>query len=234
MNTASTAPTAWPPGYAIHDRPPSMGQHLVDAFRSLPVAAIGDVMGRCTGTVGLRQYHRRLETVLCGPALTVRVRPGDNLMIHKALQMCQPGDVLVVDGGGDISQALVGGLMRTTCVTRQLAGLVIDGAVRDLCEWAEDGMPIFARGHTHRGPSKDGPGEINVTVAVAGLPVSPGDLIVADADGVIAIPARRAEEVLAAARAHLAKEARIREENRLGTADPERFNALLRSKGLPV
>jgi regulator of RNase E activity RraA len=198
------------------------------------VAAIGDAMSRNIGTVGLRQYHARLETVLCGPAVTVRVRPGDNLMIHKALMMVQPGDVLVIDGGADVTQALVGGLMRTTCIAKQLGGLVIDGAVRDLLEWAEEGMPIFARGHTHRGPSKDGPGEINIPISCAGMAVLPGDLIVGDADGVIAVPAAEAEDVLRRTQAHLEREARIRETNRTGTADPERFDAVLRAKGLPV
>jgi RraA family protein len=229
----STTPS-WPAGYRIHPRAAGPDAETVAAFRDMPVAAIGDSMSRNVGTLGLRQYHRRLETVLCGPAVTVRVRPGDNLMIHKALMMVEPGDVLVIDGGGDISQALVGGLMRTTCVAKQLGGLVIDGAVRDLCEWAEDGMPIFAKGHTHRGPSKDGPGEVNVPVSCAGLVVMPGDLIIGDADGVIAVPADQAQDVLQKTRAHLAKEARIRETNRLGTADPERFDAVLREKGLPI
>ncbi|MBA2962357.1 MULTISPECIES: RraA family protein [Ramlibacter] len=231
---SSDSNASWPPGYAIHPRPQPVARHLVDAFRAIPVSAIGDVMGRSTGTMGLRQYHARLDTVLCGTAFTVRVRPGDNLMIHKALLMAQAGDVLVIDGGGDLTQALVGGLMRTTCVARGLAGLVLDGAVRDLCEWAEEGMPIFARGHTHRGPSKEGPGEINVPVAVASLPVLPGDLVVGDADGVIAIPAARVEDVLQKARQHLEREAQTREKNRSGTADPERFDAILRAKGLPV
>jgi regulator of RNase E activity RraA len=124
--------------------------------------------------------------------------------------------------------------MRTTCVARKLAGLVIDGAIRDIGEWAEDGMPIFARGHTHRGPSKDGPGEINVPVACAGLVVLPGDLVVGDADGVIAIPPAEAADVLQRCRAHLRKEAKIRAENAAGTSDPERFDAALRAKGLPV
>ena len=229
----STTPS-WPAGYRINPRAAGPDAETVAAFRDMPVAAIGDSMSRNVGTLGLRQYHRRLETVLCGPAVTVRVRPGDNLMIHKALMMVEPGDVLVIDGGGDVSQALVGGLMRTTCVAKQLGGLVIDGAVRDLCEWAEDGMPIFARGHTHRGPSKDGPGEVNVPVSCAGLVVLPGDLIIGDADGVIAVPADQAQDVLQKTRAHLAKEARIRETNRLGTADPERFDAVLREKGLPI
>jgi regulator of RNase E activity RraA len=224
----------WPAGYRINPRVPGPSAELVAAFARLPVAAIGDAMSRNIGTVGLRQYHARLETVLCGPAVTVRVRPGDNLMIHKALMMVQPGDVLVIDGGGDVTQALVGGLMRTTCVARKLGGLVIDGAVRDLVEWAEDGMPIFAKGHTHRGPSKDGPGEINVPVSCAGLVVLPGDLVVGDADGVIAVPAAQAQQVLAKTHAHLEKEAGIREGNRTGTTDAERFDATLRAKGLPV
>ncbi|CAN5237960.1 RraA family protein [soil metagenome] len=235
MNTAVAVEfKQWPPGYRINPRAPGPAADVVDAFRSMPAAAIGDAMSRNIGTIGLRQYHARLDTILCGPAVTVRVRPGDNLMIHKALMMVQPGDVLVIDGGGDVTQALVGGLMRTTCVFRKLAGLVIDGAVRDLCEWAEDGMPIFAKGHTHRGPSKDGPGEINVAVSCAGLVVQPGDLIVGDADGVVAIPAAEAAEVLEKTRAHLAKEAKIREQNRTGTSDPERFDQSLRAKGLPV
>ena len=230
----SNSAKQWPAGYRINPRVPGLEAQVVEAFKSIPVAAIGDSMSRNVGTLGLRQYHARLDTVLCGPAVTVRVRPGDNLMIHKALMMVQPGDVLVIDGGGDVSQALVGGLMRTTCVARKLAGLVIDGAIRDLCEWAEEGMPIFARGHTHRGPSKDGPGEINVPVSCAGMAVLPGDLIVGDADGVIAVPAADAAEVLQRSRAHLVKEAVIRESNREGTADPERFDAVLRAKGLPV
>ncbi|MES2183701.1 MAG: RraA family protein [Pseudomonadota bacterium] len=234
--SSSSSPSAksWPPGYRINARVPGPAADIVAAFRELPAAAIGDAMSRNIGTYGLRQYHTRLDTVLCGPAVTVRVRPGDNLMIHKALMMVQPGDVLVIDGGADVTQALVGGLMRTTCVAKKIAGIVLDGAVRDLTEWAEDGMPIFARGHTHRGPSKDGPGEINIPISCAGLVVLPGDLIVGDADGVVAIPAAEAAEVLEKTRAHLAKEAVIREANRTGSSDPERFDAALRGKGLPV
>lgn len=226
--------TRWPAGYRINARVEGPSADIIAAFRNMPVAAIGDAMSRHAGSIGLRQYHQHLDTVLCGTAVTVRVRPGDNLMIHKALMMVKAGDVLVVDGGGDLTQALVGGLMRTTCAARGLAGLVIDGAVRDVCEWAEDGMPIFAKGHTSRGPGKDGPGEINVPISCAGMAVMPGDLIVGDADGVIAVPGAEAADILARTRAHLEKEARIRESNRTGTADPERFDAILRAKGLPI
>lgn len=224
----------WPTGYRINPRVSTIKPEVAAGFRDVPVAVVGDVMSRSVGTYGLRQYHHGLHVVMCGPALTVRVRPGDNLMIHKALMMVEKGDVLVVDGGGDVTQALMGGLMRTTCITKGLAGLVLDAAVRDLAEWAEEGMPCFARGHTHRGPSKDGPGEINVPVACAGLAIMPGDLVIGDADGVIAVPAEEAERVLEKAKAHLLSEAKIRESNRTGTSDPERFDAVLRAKGLPI
>ncbi|WP_082492973.1 RraA family protein [Acidovorax sp. Leaf160] len=240
-SSASIAPTApgastgdWPPGYRIGPRAPRLPDELIAAFRTIPVAVAGDCMGRSVGATGLHGYHEDLGAVLCGPAVTVRVRPGDNLMIHKALMLVQPGDVLVIDGGGDVTQALMGGLMRTTCLVKQLGGLVIDGALRDRLEWAEGGLPVFARGHTHRGPAKEGPGEINVPVACAGLSVLPGDLVLGDADGVIAIPAADAALVLQRARLHLEKEASIRAANLAGTSDPERFDAALRAKGLPV
>lgn len=231
-----TSPTSplWPPGYRIVDRTASVSPETIQAFRNVPVAVAGDCMGRSIGAMGLHAYHGDSKTVLCGPAITVRIRPGDNLMIHKAMMMAMPGDVIVIDGGGDLTQALVGGLMRTTAMTRQLAGFVIDGAIRDLVEWAEGGISIFARGHTHRGPSKEGPGEINVPIACAGLAVMPGDLILGDADGVIAIPAAELAALLPRIHAHLEREAGIRATNAAGTADPERFNAVLRAKGLPV
>ena len=233
-STETGSTPIWPAGYRIEPRVAGPAADLVTAFRDIPVAVAGDCMGRSIGAIGLRPYHGRMSTVLCGPAVTVRVRPGDNLMIHKALMMVEPGDVLVIDGGGDLTQALVGGLMRTTTLAKKLGGLVIDGAIRDLLEWAEEGMPIFARGHTHRGPSKEGPGEINIPIACAGLAVQPGDLMLGDADGVIAIPSADVAALLPAVRAHLAKEAKIRASNAAGSSDPERFNALLRSKGLPV
>jgi RraA family protein len=231
---SETKNVAWPAGYRINPRAAGPAPEVVDAFRSLPCAAVGDAMSRNVGAYGLRQYHTGLDVVMCGPAVTVRVRPGDNLMIHKALMMTQPGDVVVIDGGGDITQALIGGLMRTTCIAKRLAGIVVDGAVRDLAEWAQEGMPVFARGHTHRGPSKDGPGEINVPIACAGLAVMPGDLVIGDADGVIAVPASEAAAVLEKTRHHLLREALIRESNRTGTSDPERFDTVLRAKGLPI
>ncbi|MGB3290869.1 MAG: RraA family protein [Burkholderiaceae bacterium] len=225
---------SWPPGYSIEEMPRSLTPDLIDAFREIPVAVAGDCMGRSLGAMGLRAYHENLHLGLCGPALTVQVRPGDNLMIHKAFMMAQPGDIIVIDGGGDLTQALVGGLMRTTAMTRKIGGFVIDGAIRDLVEWADGKVPVFAKGHTHRGPSKEGPGRINAPVACAGLVVQPGDLIMGDADGVICVPAAEARALLPRVHAHLERERAIRLSNEQGTSDPERFNAVLRAKGLPV
>jgi RraA family protein len=225
---------AWPPGYAVNPRVETLARELVTAFRGVPVAHASDSLGRGVGSLGLNSYHADLKLHLCGPALTVRVRPGDNLMIHVALQMAHPGDVIVIDGAGDLTQALIGGLMRTTAIARGIAGFVVDGAVRDLAEWAEGGIAVYARGHTHRGPSKDGPGEVNVPIACGGMSVAPGDLVLGDADGVVSVPAAQVATLLPLVRAHAAREDKIRAGNQAGTPDPERFNALLRQKGCPV
>ena len=224
----------WPAGYFIGERQQLPDSATVEAYRQLPVPNIGDCMGRSVGARNLQPFHADSHLVLCGPALTVKVRPGDNLMIHKAIEMALPGDVIVVDGGGDLTQALIGGLMRTSALAKKIAGFVIDGAIRDLNEWAEGGIAVYARGNTLRGPSKDGPGEVNITVSCAGMVVAPGDLIVADADGVIAIPLAEVENLLPRVRKHAGREEAIRKNNAAGTTDPERFNSLLRAKGCPL
>jgi RraA family protein len=234
MSIMASDEPAWPPGYRINPKPPSPPATLVENFRNVPTAHASDCMGRSVGAIGLKSYHGATNKILCGPAITVRVRPGDNLMIHKAIAMAAPGDVIVIDGSGDVTQALIGGLMRTSAMTRKIAGFIVNGAIRDVSEWAEGGIFVYAMGHVHRGPSKDGPGEINVPISCAGLAVSPGDLILGDADGVIAIPARQLETLLPLVRAHAAKEDKVRAGNASGTSDPERFDAILRARGCPV
>lgn len=140
----------WPAGFFIGDRASVPSAAQVDAFRTVPVAHAGDCMGRSVGAMGLSPYHNSLSLTMCGPAITDRVRPGDNMMIHKVIEMAQPGDVIVVDGGGDVTQALIGGLMRTSALTKKIGGFVIDGAIRDIAEWAEGVVPVYARGHTRR------------------------------------------------------------------------------------
>ncbi len=229
-----TSRSEWPAGYFIGPRDNVPDAATVEAFSRLPVPNIGDTMGRSVGALGLQPYHADNKVVLCGPAITVKVRPGDNLMIHKAIEMAQPGDVIVVDGSGDVTQALIGGLMRTSALTKKIAGFVIDGAIRDLNEWAEGGIAVYAKGNTLRGPSKDGPGQVNIPISCAGLLVNPGDLIVADVDGVIAIPYEELEHLLPKVQKHAQREEEIRAHNASGTTDPERFNSLLRAKGCPV
>ena len=144
---------------------------------------------------------------MVGTALTVRTAPGDNLAIHQALELVRPGDVIVVDGGGDVSRALVGEIMVTVAQHRKAAGYVIDGAVRDAGALARGAFPCFARGAIHRGPYKNGPGEINVPVTVGGLVIEPGDIVVGAEDGVVAFPQAIAAELLEAVRAQEAREA---------------------------
>jgi len=235
------ATATWPAGFAIHERAVAPDPELVDALSGVPTTIVSDCLGRCVGAVGLEPYHGDTALSLCGVALTLRVRPGDNLMIHKALTLAGPGYVLVVDGSGELSQALVGGLMRLAALARGVAGFVIDGAIRDVAEWAEGEFPVFARGHSHRGPSKDGPGEINVPIACAGLAVSPGDLVLGDADGVIVVPPHLLPRVLEEARTKQAQEDEQQRHHRASRTDPsllalddERVAAMLRAKGCPV
>lgn len=223
--------TQWPPGMVINPRVCSLSAQLVEQFRGVPTAHASDCLGRSVGALGLRPFHG--SGMMCGPAITVRTRPGDNLMIHVAMSMAEPGDIIVIDGAGDLTQAVVGGLMRASAITLQLGGFVVDGAVRDTVEFAEGGLPCFARGAVHRGPSKEGPGEINVTISCAGMCVAPGDLILGDSDGVIALSAASAASVLTQVRQHAEREALQRANILAKATDPDRFKAILRAKGVP-
>jgi regulator of RNase E activity RraA len=178
---------------------------LIEAFRGKPTSVISDNLDRLPGPVGLRPFHSGLQ--LLGRALTVRTRAGDNLAIHQALELVEPGDVVVVDGGGDVSRALVGEIMKAIAEKRGAAGFVIDGAIRDCTAFA--GFPCYARAAIHRGPYKNGPGDINVPVSVGGCVIMPGDIIVGDEDGVVAFSPEKAEELLEAVDAQIAREGQI-------------------------
>ncbi len=188
---------------------------LLAEFRTAATALISDNLSRMPGAVGLRPFHRE-GVVMAGTALTVRTACGDNRAIHEALELVRPGDVVVVDGGGDISRALVGEIMTTIGQVRGAAGFVIDGAVRDAAALAHSDFPCFARAAIHRGPYKNGPGEINVPVSIGGLVIEPGDIVVGDADGVVAFPQAIAAELLLAVRAQEAREAVTLESIRAG------------------
>ncbi|MCA0851161.1 RraA family protein [Salipiger thiooxidans] len=167
----------------------------VDRGKTLPVSNISDVMSRRVGApADLRPMHRGGQ--LSGPALTVSVRPGDNLMLHKALVMAQPGDVIVVDAGGALDNAIMGELMLARAVQSGVAGVVIWGAIRDAAGIAQQDTPVFASGVSHRGPYKDGPGEIGFPISLGNMVVNPGDLVVGDDDGILVLPREAATEIL--------------------------------------
>lgn len=192
-------------GFRIHAAGPKIAPELVTQFRSLPVANVSDCMSRIVaGGARLRPMHG--GGVLAGPAVTVKARPGDNLMIHKALDIAEPGDIVVVDAGGDLTNALIGELMVAHAIQRKLGGIVIYGAIRDAAAIRVGSFPVFAAGITHRGPYKDGPGEVNGRIAIEGMVIEQGDLVLGDEDGVVAVPRPEAETVLAAAKAKFAAE----------------------------
>jgi RraA family protein len=187
-------------GFSIRKRERTVDSAIVARFRELPVANISDSMSRMTaGGPRLRPMHR--GGAMAGPAFTVKTRPGDNLMVHKALDIAEPGDIIVVDGGGDLTNSLIGEMMVAHAQTRRLGGIVIYGAIRDYDTLHAGDFPVFAAGVTHRGPYKDGPGEINVPIAIEGMVIGPGDLIVGDGDGVVCVPYDATSEVLKATEA---------------------------------
>ncbi len=183
---------------------PNPSAALIDRFRDAPSAVISDNLDRLPGSIGLRPFHRSGKLV--GSAFTVRTRPGDNLAIHRALEMVGPGDVIVVDGGGDETRALIGEIMKEIAEWRKAEGFVIDGAIRDVTAFAASDFPCYARAVIHRGPYKNGPGEINVPVSIGGCVVSPGDIVVGDGDGIVSFPAEIAATLLSAVQAQLARE----------------------------
>jgi 4-hydroxy-4-methyl-2-oxoglutarate aldolase len=172
---------------------------LVAQAAQYQAAILADVNGR-RGALNGRIQALRPRMKVAGPAFTVEVRPGDNLMIHAAIMLAEPGDVIVVDGKGDLSAALMGTIMMTAARQRGIAGVVIDGAVRDTLEIDEMDYPVFAAGFNPNGPTKNVAGRIGHPVSVGGVTVNAGDLIVADADGVLAVERDKVASLLPQAR----------------------------------
>lgn len=194
-------------GFRILRRARKVDANIAAQFREIPVANISDSMYRMSaGGARLRPMHNGGR--MAGPAFTVKTRPGDNLLVHKALDLAEPGDVIVVDAGGDLTNAIIGEIMSTYAKARGVAGFVIDGAVRDADELRAGDFPVYAAGVTHRGPYKDGPGEINVPIAIDGMVIEPGDLVLGDGDGILCVPYDATTAVLAAAQEKQKVEAR--------------------------
>jgi 4-hydroxy-4-methyl-2-oxoglutarate aldolase len=199
---------------------------LVRQAAEFQAAILADVNGR-RGALHGRIEALRPRMKLAGPALTVDVRPGDNLMIHAAISLAKPGDVLVIDGKSDQTAALMGTIMMTACKQLGLAGVVIDGAVRDSLEIDEMDYPVFSFGTNPNGPTKNVPGRIGHPVCVGGVTVRSGDLVLADADGVVVIERERVAGLLPLARKKVEDEsARIASIRKGNTAAPWLAGAL--------
>jgi len=214
----------------ILDIPKRPDPRLVAELAKMVTPHLSDSMERLyAGGHQLRPMHR--EGKLGGPAFTVKTAAGDNLLVHKALDTAQRGDVVVVDAGGWLDNAIIGELMAARARQRGIAGIVIWGAIRDSAELGAGNYPVFAAGVSHRGPYKNGPGEINVPIVIGGMPVNPGDIIVGDADGLVAVPQAIAERVLASAKSILEKETASMRDIQAGTVDRSWVDKALKEKG---
>jgi RraA family protein len=207
---------------------------LVEAAKEFPASILADVAGR-RGTLSSRIAPLAPTMRISGPALTIEVRPGDNLMIHAAMAMAKPGDVLVIDGNGDETTALMGEIMISACMRIGIAGVVIDGSVRDIEAICALGFPTYAVGANPNGPNKLAPGRVNWPVSVGGTSVAPGDLIVADADGVVVIERSKVESVLALAAAKVADETvRLTQIRSGGQLRPSWLEGALKKAGVVI
>jgi RraA family protein len=180
---------------------------VVEQAAKFPSSILADVAGR-RGALHGRIAPLAPSMRFAGPALTVEVRPGDNLMIHAALALAHPGDVIVVDGKGDLGAALMGEIMCQQAVALGVAAVVIDGAVRDSEAIRELGFPMYAAGLNPNGPTKNVAGRLNHPISIGGVSVKPGDLVVGDADGVTVIEREKAAAMLPLAAQKVAAESK--------------------------
>lgn len=204
----------------------------VERARKFQASILCDVAGR-RGAMNARIQALHPGMKVCGPAFTVEIRPGDNLMFHVALAIARPGDVLVVDGKADQTCAVFGELMVAQAVAAGLGGLVVDAPARDLDVLVQGPLPVFAAGANPCGPTKGLPGKLSIPVSAGGVSVSPGDLVVGDADGVVVIPRADVENVLAAAEKKVAAERQRIDEIDAGILISPWLGDALKQAGLP-
>jgi regulator of RNase E activity RraA len=207
---------------------------IIEGFKGIATPNIGDVMGRMWAMDHSIKPINKSGIHIVGSAFTVRTHPSDNLLVHKAMDLAKPGDIIVVDACGDMGNAILGEIMCHYAKVKGITGYIVDGPVRDLAGIADMGFPVFAKGGTPRGPYKEGPGEINTTISCGNVPVSPGDIIVGDDDGVIVIPKADAADVLEKAAALANKEKEIIQSIYDGSWDRKWVDEVLTSKGCEV
>ena len=209
------------------DRPP---EDVVAAFRGKASSNVADAMGRFHFMdPGMKS---RTGLPLSGVAITVSARPGDNLMVHKALEVAQPGDVVVVSTTGNTTSAVFGELMGHTAKGAKLGGIVVDGAIRDVDGLKALEFPAFSRTVSPGASDKDGPGEINVPISCGNTVVMPGDIVVGDDDGLAVVPREDAAEVLEKVMALEEREKRRIAAIKGGELFKAEIDETLRSKGV--
>jgi regulator of RNase E activity RraA len=209
---------------------------IMNQFKSIPASNTADVMGRsCAMNPRIHLVSSPAAQMMVGPAYTVKCRAGDNLALHAALSLCSEGDVLVVSNEEDTTRALIGEVMMAYLkYTKKVAGIVVDGPIRDIDEISNWDFPVYCTGTTPGGPYKEGPGEVNVPIACGGISIDPGDIILGDPDGVICIPKKDAKTVLEAAKKfQIADEAKL-EASKNGTAKREWVPKLLEAKEFEI
>ena len=189
------------PGFRIRTNIDRLDKNIVKKFLQFATADISDMLNRLyTMSSGIHNLSN--NEMIAGPACTVKVFPGDNLMVHKALDIAKPGDIVVVDAGNSIMNGIVGDLISTKAKHRGISAFVIDGLIRDLDDVQASGLPVFARGVCPIGPLHRGPGEINYPISCGGIVVNPGDIVVGDGDGIVVVRKEFAEEVLSRLHTH--------------------------------
>jgi regulator of RNase E activity RraA len=217
-------------GFRVLSAPPRLDDDLVRRFADAASSQLADAMGRFNFMDPGIQPRSGLP--LCGLALTVNCRPADNLMVHKALEVAEPGDIVVVNTCGNVTSAVFGELMCTTAAAKRIGGIVVDGAIRDVEAITHIGMPAFSRSISPGACDKDGPGEVNVPISCGGTVVAPGDVVVGDADGVVVVPRAHAAEVLQLVAELIERERTRMAEIRAGQLFLPDVDELLRKKGV--
>jgi 4-hydroxy-4-methyl-2-oxoglutarate aldolase len=192
--------------FTFGELPPPPPPEILEELRGYEVAWLSDAMELNLMDSAIHAVHPNLGGRIAGPAVTVTVPPGDFLMIPEAMRHARPGDVLVIDAGGETKRSVWGEYFSTWAQGLGLAGLIIDGATRDVTDIEALGFPVFARATTPRKPTMTGPGEVNVPISCGGICVIPGDIVIADAEGVITVPLRHLDKVLDSVRITAARE----------------------------
>lgn len=209
---------------------------IVNKFKEIPAANVADVMNRsCAMNSRIRLLSSPKSQVAAGVALTVKARAGDNLALHAALNLAQKGDFIIVSNEGDNTRSLIGMIMMSYLYKyKEIAGIVLDGPIRDIDEIRNLDFPVFATGTTPGGPYKEGPGEVNVPISCGEICVYPGDIILADADGVIVIPKKDACNVLKEAQKLQATDAAKVAESGKGTVNRSWVDKTLKEKDFEI